>query len=189
MPQQVRKAYEGQPPIHPAQMPPRLNWAVMWVKGDRIIEKWCDDDFPEARRIEALAIKAGKTGATLRCANYFFPPPEKLRPHEKTVIRVKKVKGKKKRLKKYVWVEPLRDLNARGIFWCGYCIKLRRFEKRDGFILEDSEIFVPRQALYCPMCGITHEHGPVKKWNPKANQITFRRMRRGKGNRGRRGKG
>jgi hypothetical protein len=181
----IERATAGEPSIAPDVMPPKLNWAVMWVKGDRVIEKWCDDDFAEALRLYDLARKHNKVGATLRCANYAFPPPERLRAHTeyKTVVKAKFRKGRKRRVRVRVAYEvhKLRELNAQGILWCPYCIKLRRFEKQDGFYFEG--LFVPKPAYYCPLCGISHQHGLIRKFNPLSYKLDPpKRIRRGKAN-------
>jgi hypothetical protein len=180
----IERATAGEPSIAPDVMPPRLNWAVMWIKGDRVIEKWCGDDFSDALRLYDLARNSGRKAVTLRCANYAFPPPERLRPHTRTKIVVKEKfrKGRKRKVRVRVAYEvhKLRELNAQGVLWCPYCIKLRRFEKQDGFYFEG--IFVQRLAYYCPMCGISHEHGLIRKFNPLSYKLDPpKRIRRGKG--------
>jgi hypothetical protein len=173
----IERATAGEPSIAPDVMPPKLNWAVMWLAKGRIIEKWCDDDFSEALRVYDLARGAGKKAVTLRCANYAFPPPERLREQEVQVV----VRRKGASVPQDQEVHKMRDLNAQGVLWCPYCIKLRRFEKQDGFYFEG--IFVARPAYYCPMCGISHEHGLIRKFNPLSYKLDPpRRIRRGKPN-------
>jgi hypothetical protein len=173
----IERATAGEPSIAPDVMPPKLNWAVMWLAKGRIIEKWCDDDFSEALRVYDLARGAGKKAVTLRCANYAFPPPERLREQEVQVV----VRRNGKKYRRTKTVHKMRDLNAQGVLWCPYCIKLRRFEKQDGFYFEG--IFVTRPAYYCPMCGISHEHGLIRKFNPLSYKLDPpRRIRRGKPN-------
>lgn len=185
----IERATAGEPSIVPEAMPPALNWAVMWLARDKkgkvkIVEKWCGDDFSEALRVYELARKAQKTGATLRCANYAFPPPKSITERERIVSKVviKKRGGVRKRVRvrRTEVFNAMSELNAQGILWCPYCIKLRSFEKQDGFIFEG--LFVPKVAYYCPMCGISHSHGIIRKYNPLSYKMDPpRRMRRGKG--------
>jgi hypothetical protein len=143
------------------------NWAVMWVAvtddGPTVIEKWCGTDFSEAQRIFALAVRAEKRHATLRCANVSFPPPKKYR-------------------------SKMNEVNLRGVFWCPYCIQMRRFQKQDGFMHDD--IFIPRESYYCPVCGISCHNGSERRYNPKAVVISEpkRRVRRSNKQRGKRTK-
>lgn len=183
----IERARAGEPSIVPEAMPPALNWAVMWLKGNRILEKWCGDDFAEALRLYDVAKQSGKRAATLRCANYAFPPPERLRPYTAYKVVVKRKRSRKtgamvkKKVRVAYEVHKLRELNAQGILWCPYCIKLRRFEKQDGFYFEG--IFVPKPAYYCPMCGVSHKHGIIRKFNPLSYKMDPpRRVRKGTAN-------
>lgn len=168
-------------------------WAVIWLvkkPGQRphLIEHEFGNDLTEALRIRDLAIKAGKKFVTLRSMNVGFPPPEKYRPHEEVVFsgRYKIVKRKGKRYRKKIMVEqyviPLDNLNATGVWWCPYCMKLRRFKRADGFWHEGE--WVEESGYHCPICRISHRDFHVRKWNPAANRYYSsppRRMRRSNG--------
>lgn len=145
----------------------------MWLKKTkkgkvRIVEVTCEDDLNEAMRIYMKAKEQGKPNATLRSMNVGFPPPEKYRPYEKTVMVKKKVlrKGKRvtRKVKTTVLVTPMRKLNRLGWTWCPYCREFRKFEDQTGFVFEG--IYVPDEGDYCPMCGIPEDNWHVRKWNP-----------------------
>jgi hypothetical protein len=201
----IRRARDGVAPIFEHAMPPKLNWAVMWFvqhKGEwTLIEHWHDDDFISAQEEYDKLKQAQREGErrrrliTLRCANYAFPPPERLRAYEerqwtgryKTVTKQVKVKGKKKPVKKkfkkkiFKWVEidPMRPHNEIGILWCPYCRELRRFQHQAGFEFEG--IYVPQEAWYCPVCGITAHHRQVQKYNPLGHKYGEIRRTRSSG--------
>lgn len=149
-------------------------WAVLWLvkkpgRKPYLIEKEFGSDLVEALRIRDLALAAGKKFVTLRSMNVGFPPPERLRPHYETQVtgyKVVKRKGKKykKKVTAEVWVIPMGDLNAEGKWWCPYCMKLRRFELRDGYGVDDP-------AYHCQICNISSRDWHVRKWNPAANRF------------------
>jgi glutaredoxin len=100
---------------------------------------------------------------TLRCKNMTFAPPDKYADREEVIVfrNGKRFKGKK-------ITEPRRyrvrmfALNRRGIWWCPYCQRMRRFVKREG----------DYPALACPVCGATHRL--VSRFNPMAEYVTVR---------------
>lgn len=166
-------------------MPPRVSvararWEVVWRHNGRLIRKDCGEDLPEALRVQELATSSGRKAVTLRSKNVAFPPPEKFADTEEVPI------GRSKRTRKIVYetrtVEPrrylvkMRRLNARGIWWCPFCMKLRRFEKRKGYKVEG--VYVDDTHLACPICGITHRHGSVLKYNPIAVELAMRQTNR-----------
>jgi hypothetical protein len=144
-------------------------WTVPSGESFRIIEKWCDNDLTEAMRIYGMAERAGKKNLTLRSCNVGFPPPERFRPYMKRIVRRsssgKKVRGTRE-------VIPMEAANRKGIFWCPYCMKMRRFQSQNGFIYEG--VYVPdgrrTKGLYCPLCGTSHRDMHVRRWNPVANR-------------------
>lgn len=138
-------------------------WEVIWVTKDkkgkpRIV---CIDhgtDFAEARRQYLMVKDAGKHMATLRCANVGFAPPAKL--------------------------GEMMDLyNRKAIWWCPYCMELRRFEKR-VYTEIDGRLISADPAYYCPICDISHNDGHVAKHNP-----IVQRLRNSKRSRGRKSSG
>lgn len=141
-------------------------WSVLWVgknkKGKtQIFERDCGYDLTEAVRIRDLCVKGGKKSVTLRCKNTGFPPPERLMPHPQYVVVEKKGKRYKKRVGT---INPLSELNLQGIYWCPFCMKVRKFVHRDGFWIEG--IWVDKKGLYCPMCDIYFGNHHVRRWNP-----------------------
>jgi hypothetical protein len=152
---------------------PRARWRVAWVAKGRVIDKSFGTDFMDALALYEKAIKAEKRGATLICANQCFEPPVRLQP--KTVRKVKK-SVVKRRGKKYIKrdiiegrITPIKKLNLQGIWWCGYCSKLRKFKRQDGFYYE--KVWVPEPGYHCPICGISHRDGGIRKFNATAARI------------------
>jgi hypothetical protein len=141
---------------------------------------------------DALALydklKGKRKNVTLRCMNVAFEPPLKYADHE-PVYRLKRVRGLRKKVAvglrvKYplTYTSRMMKVNRKGLWWCPYCIKFRRFEKRAGFEYED--IWVDQAGLYCPICDISNYDGGVRRFNPMATLIELRRKRKKKGKRG-----
>lgn len=59
-----------------------------------------------------------------------------------------------------------------------YCIKLRRFVKRDYIVSEGIRIAAP--GLYCPWCRCSHRDAHVQRHNPKALSVSVRMQRKDK---------
>lgn len=159
--------------MHANTSAPRARWRVAWIAKGKVVGKSFGEDFGGALELHSKAQAAGRRGATLICANVAFNPPDRLRP--RTVRKIKR-EIVKRRGKKYVkndvivgQVYPLRKLNLKGIWWCPYCVKLRKFERRDGFNSEGQ--WVPDPGYYCPICGISHRDFGVRKHNPVAQRI------------------
>lgn len=182
----------------------RARWEVMWVvKGPRIIVKEFEDNLAEALELYDKARKAGKKMVTLRCANVGFPPPDKYADHE-PIYKTRRRKGKQRRVLKngepviigYELIEPrvyqerMRHLNVlKGIWWCPYCMKLRSFDHRIGFVSDLSDTVVEADGYYCPLCDIPHWNHKVQEYNPLAREIGFRaEMKRQRGGRSKSGK-
>lgn len=163
-----------------ANAPDRANWEVIWVRDGKIQRKDCGHDLVEALRIRDLAKDAGRKNVTLRCKNFGFAPSANLQPH---VVKVKVplnppkiVYRKGKRYRKTHEVKemlkvPLKKLNAEGIWWCPYCMKLRRFKKTNSF--EYDGIRVQETRHVCPLCGISHRDINVRRWNPVASRLFY----------------
>lgn len=162
--------------------PERANWEVLWIKNGKIQRKWCGHDLMEALRIYELVKDAGRSGVTLRCANFGFPPPEKLQPR---VVKAKKrldppkiVTIRGKRYKKHFEVvdaikTPMKEKNKEGIWWCPYCMKLRRFVFTQMSPGTGGLPKVHDPAYRCPMCKIPHRNHEVRRWNPIATQLFY----------------
>lgn len=134
----------------------RATWEVRWVRNRRVVVVDLKGDFAEALRIYTKAVKAGLSDATLRSKNVGFPPPQKLRPY--IYKRTKNSDG--------VRIVPLYHYNLHGWWWCPFCIHLRKFVHRNGFMYAGQ--WVPEPGYHCQMCGISHRDGHVAKWNPHA---------------------
>lgn len=152
----------------------------MWIANGRVVEKKFQDDFAEALKAYTTLTRVGKAGLTMRCCNVGIDPPKRLRPHHVQVKR--KVRGRISY--DLVSVIPMKKLNSQGVWWCPYCAKLRRFAKRKGFKFQGA--FVPQDGMYCPICGISHFDGHVRKHNPHAQLMEFRQQRRTKSGKARR---
>jgi hypothetical protein len=146
---------------------------VLWRGKNGWTRKPFDQDFSEALRIYVLLKSNGKTGVTLRSCNVSFPPPERITQSPVTKWTVVRRNGKRYK-KKVIEYEDLLQTkyNPEGIFWCPYCIKLRHFPLVQG--IDGS------QHYECPVCGITSRDWYVKKHNPQATVIEFRKRRRGR---------
>ena len=186
-------------------------WSVWWIAGGKKRIKRCGHDLPEAIRIHALLVKAGRKSATLRCDNVGHPAPEKYTHHPvvrqrkatRKVPVTKKYKKKKKgggykvvkrteyvrkrvTIKSVTHVNRMTELNDKGIFWCPYCMKLREFKlpKKIWNTLIDEWLPNYDRVLICPMCSISTKDWHVMHENPKALQINLhKRRKRGGGGR------
>lgn len=161
-------------------------WSVCWVavkKGKRfVVEKDFETDLSAAIDLYTRAKKAGKPMVTLRCANVGFPPPEKYQPYEKWMAKKERRNGRVRKFRVKVYVDPMEEVNLRGIWWCPYCREMRRFLQQDGFRFEGMS--VPVEGVHCPICGVSHRDVHVRKYNPQARLIEFRipkRIRRSSG--------
>lgn len=156
----------------------RSRWSVIWYvpqrKAFKETEFGCD--LAGALDLYTRALAAQKPHCTLRSQNVGFAPPERLRPHTRTKVVVRTIKGRRRRVKEDYTVEPMRALNTKGVWWCPYCMKLRRVQKQDGVLVEG--IYVAAEGWYCPVCGTSHRDGHVRKWNPQAQMLEFRTIRR-----------
>lgn len=158
----------------------RARWQVLWLKDGRIVKHDFEHDLHGATQLYLKVRSAGRKGATLRCANMGFPPPEKLLPRvvkvkqELDTPRIVRRQGKRYRqthtVKEMVY-QPLKKLNRQGIFWCPYCMELRRFVHRNGFRVDG--IYVAEKRLACPMCRVTQRDANVIKYNPMMAQIRY----------------
>jgi hypothetical protein len=158
---------------------PRAKWSVIWVSNEGEIKRIrCDEDMAHAQELFGKAARQGKRAATLHSDNVGFAPPDKFADVETIPI------GRSKRTKKIVYrtevIEPrqfnvkMLKLNRRGIWWCPYCIRLRKFK-----LQRRAEV----DGIKCPLCKISHRDGNVRRYNPIAQQLA---LRQGRSNRNRR---
>jgi hypothetical protein len=155
-------------------------WEVIWVnKRHGLTRKPFDHDFGAALRTYYLLRSSGRKGVTLRCCNVGFPPPVSITrsPVTKWEIVTKRGKRYKKRIVKH---EDLLETkyNPVGIWWCPYCIQLRRFKQ-----IQDE--WTRGQHMVCPVCGITERNWHVRQYNPQAKIVEWRRRGRRKRTRSR----
>jgi hypothetical protein len=73
--------------------------------------------------------------------------------------------------------KKLTVLNARGIWWCPYCCEFRRFVTKK---------YKRKITMHCPLCQISTRDFHVRRWNPEAVIMDFRRRQRGSKRRRRR---
>lgn len=137
----------------------KTTWEVIWIVEGKTVSIDCEANLAEAVRIYTLAVRGNRRGVTLRCKNTGFAPPKKLQPYT----------YKKTKQSEPVIVEPLSSYNTRGVWWCPYCLKLRRFVKRAGFYTDD--VYVRKSGYHCAFCGISHRDHHVRKWNPLAMRV------------------
>lgn len=160
---------------------PRARWEVIWIGNDgRRRRVKCGEDLQAAVTLHAKGVVQGKKGVTLRCCNVAFAPPEKY------ADRVRVPLGRSKRTRQIVYkkvvIEPhqfqtrMGAMNARGIWWCPYCAKMRRFVKRSGF--RSAGVWNDNPHYACPMCDISNNDGQVRRYNPVARTMEFRQGRR-----------
>lgn len=148
----------------------RARWEVLWVKDGRLHRVGTGEDLYEALRIYTLAVKSpGRKAVTLRCANLGFPPPRKLQPR---VIKFNPPK-RSRRTGELVYearVTPMEKMNRDGIWWCPFCIKLRRFKYERGWWTQE-RAWMAQPRMVCPTCGVDHNSFDVRKWNPRASML------------------
>lgn len=145
-------------------------WEVRWVgKKKTIVHKVFDEDFGGALELYTKLKEARRAGVTLRCMNVGFAPPRRITHHEVERWELVRKRGKRYKRKVIDVVDMMKDYNARGIWWCPYCITLRRFKDRS----------TQGQLLFeCPVCEISNYNWHVKRWNPMAKTVEFRAQRR-----------
>jgi hypothetical protein len=140
-------------------------WDVMWVgKGKRIIVKEFDEDLVGAIELYMLVKKAKKPMATLRCCNVGFRPPDK-------------------------YYDKMVAYNKQGVWWCPYCMELRRFEKCLHAFDDFGDAYAIDPEYRCPMCDITHTDWHVIRYNPVAKRLRDRRGARKRSSKGRKRRG
>lgn len=159
----------------------RAQWQVLWINKGRIQRKDFEHDLSGALELYGKVLVAERKGATLRCCNMGFPPPDKYADREEIIVirDGRRFKGRKLIIPR-VYRDTMNTLNARGIFWCPYCITMRKFKRKEFFRLEGIKVEEP--SMNCPMCDISHRDGNVMKYNPTA--VRFQEMRRTRSDKG-----
>lgn len=151
----------------------RARWQVVWVKDGRIHRVGTGDDFGEALRLYGLALKSGtRSNVTLRSTNMAFPLPEKYRPRD--VVFDKPRRTRDGRVVSAVHLVPMKKLNRQGIWWCPFCVKLRRFVFEKGWYTQEG-VWMAEPRMRCPLCSVDHNSFAVRQANPLATQMFYNR--------------
>ena len=159
----------------------RVRWEVLWIAKGKLIRKPFEHDLMGAVELYTKLVRAERKGATLRSCNMGFPPPDKYADRaEVIVIRNGRKFKAKQMIVPRVYHERMHGINVKGAWWCPYCMKMRRFERREGFELEG--IWVDEPGMACPVCKISHRDASVSKYNPLAAR--YQNMRRTRSDRG-----
>ena len=148
-------------------------WSVMWLGKRGIVEKKFDTDFAGALEAYVTLKKAGKKLVTLRSCNVGWRPPDHIIHHEVVSYKVVRRHGKRYKQKIVDEVDLMNDYNTRGIWWCPYCIKLRPFKKVRN-------VLTGQEQMRCPVCTISERDWHVRRWNPQAKVLEYRRRTRGR---------
>lgn len=135
------------------------------------MKKAFDQDFGAALRMYYQVKSSGRNAVTLRCCNVGFPPPKWITHHPVTSWEIVKRRGKRYK-RKVVTHEDLLETryNAVGVWWCPFCIQLRRFKQE--------QITMQRSQMVCPVCGITERNWYVRQYNPQAKIVEWRQRGR-----------
>lgn len=153
----------------------RSRWSVYYLRKGKWKRRRFKEDFTLALKFYTEMV--GTKGLTLHCDNVAFPPPDRLTKAEKDVFEIVKRKGKRYKKRKTVIYNKMEEYNLEGIWWCGYCIKLRRFK----------EIDTERGTeMCCPVCWVsnylTRDHNPLayklEYTSPRSTTNGKRRKRR-----------
>ena len=155
-----------------------IRWSVIWRKKGRWVRKRFHDDFQAAL---SFFLEKQTQQATLHSDNKAWPPPTRITEHEHVSWKIIKRGGKRYKQKTTTVVNLLHEYKNKGVWWCPYCIKLRRF----AFMQTERG-----PEAYCPVCQITNYDSSTRRHNPKAVAIEYhqpQRRTRGRSRRRRRG--
>lgn len=179
----------------------RVRWQILWVSKGRVHRKDFDHDLSAAVELYTKLLIGERKGVTLRSCNMGFPPPDKYADWETDRFEII-TRGRKryKRPLPDLLIEPreyrhrMHAINVKGWWWCPYCMKLRRFERREGHIGKVVPGFHEGKAvewvmrawsdphMACPMCGASHNDWNVAHYNPIAAR--YQEMRRTRSDKG-----
>jgi hypothetical protein len=143
-----------------------LSWSVFWYskKKDKWVRKRFKDDFNAALKFYSTH---SYPGITLHVDNHSFSPPVRITEHSEVQWEIIRRNGKRYKKKVIRLVNLMDDYNRKGIWWCGYCIQLRRF------ILIESD---KGPEMYCPVCTASHRIN--RQYNPQAQLIEMHKQQR-----------
>jgi len=143
-----------------------LRWSVYWrKKNGKIVRKRFGDDFNAA--LKFYQERTDRPAITLHVDNHSFPPPSRITHHDKVSWQVVVRKGRRFKKKVVTTVNLMHEYNRKGIWWCGYCIQLRRF------VLVQTD---RGPEMYCPICTASHRIN--KQYNPQAQIIEMHKQQR-----------
>lgn len=137
-----------------------MKWSVYWQKKGKWVRKRFYDDVGAAIRF--YADRLDRPGITLHCDNMAFPPPKAITEYRRQSWKIVRIKGKKFKKKVFTVINLMEEYNQKGVWWCPYCIKLRRFT------LTETE---RGPEMYCPVCGCGNYIATVRRHNPHAAVI------------------
>ena len=131
-------------------------WSVYYRRNKKWRRKRFQEDFGAALRFYQDCPHEGKT---LHCDNVAFRPPTYITEHEVIRWEVVRIKGKKYKRRIVTTHNRMMDYNRKGVWWCPYCIKLRRFK----------ELQTARGTqMCCPVCWVSNYMFHVRQCNPQA---------------------
>ena len=133
-------------------------WSVFWRnKKGKFVRKRFYEDLQGALRF--MRDNPDRPVLTLHSDNLGFPPPRRITHFEEHGWTVVKRKGKRYKKRVVTIVNRMHDYNQKGIWWCPYCIQLRRFE------FAETE---RGPEMFCPVCGCGNYLFEVRRYNPHA---------------------
>lgn len=146
----------------------QLRWSVFWYsrKKKKYVRKRFGDDFYAALKFYELR-RETNYNATLHVDNHSFPPPSRITAYERVDWKVVVRNGRRYKKKVVTTVNLMNEYNTKGIWWCGYCIQLRRFVQIDTD---------KGPEMYCPVCIASHRIN--KRYNPKAITLEMHKAQR-----------
>lgn len=144
----------------------RVNWEVLWISKGTIHSKEFEHDLASALELRDKLIAGERQNVTLRSMNMGFPPPDRYadRDPQGNLIIPREYEHR------------MALINLKGLWWCSYCLKLRRFEKTDCFVIDGIQVDEP--AMSCPLCGASNRLNAIQKYNPKSLRYTQLRATR-----------
>ena len=133
-------------------------WSVFWysTKKKRYVRKRFREDLAAALKFFG---EKDYPAITLHADNHGYPPPRRITEHEHITWKIVRKGGKKYKRKVVDIVNLMSEYNAKGIWWCPYCIKLRRFD-----LVETMR----GHEMVCPVCQISSYESKTRDCNPKA---------------------
>lgn len=144
-------------------------WSVFWYnrKKSKYVRKRFREDLGAA--IKFYRENLDRPGITLHSDNHGYPPPLRITEHERETWRVVTRKGKRYKKKVIILINLMREYNHKGIWWCPYCVQLRRFKFRET---------ERGPEMYCPVCLVSNYLAVVRRHNPQSVIIEMHKRQR-----------